>query len=232
MSSFPQKFWNEKILKWEQSRYGGEQDGLLENLASSASKSLKYRMEVTMELLTPHLEGKSVLELGCGSGRLAADIINAGAKSYCGMDIASLAIDSANKRYTSSDISEKILFKVGGVEELEVKNFDIVFSIGLLDWLTDDAIGDLIAKSTQIDFLHSYSEQRVDLKQLLHKAYVYLAYGYRSNGYVPRYYSEEFIREISHNYGINNLNFFRDRRLSFGTFVSTLDIPSHIFDAK
>ncbi|MBT5108905.1 MAG: class I SAM-dependent methyltransferase, partial [Rhodospirillaceae bacterium] len=43
----------------------------------------------------PHVKGRRIVELGCGSGLLARDLLACGALSYQGFDISPIAIDRA-----------------------------------------------------------------------------------------------------------------------------------------
>jgi hypothetical protein len=67
------QFWEDKILTWEDGRYGEEvkAGSWLERIANRASGSLRFRLTITKELLASHVKGKHIVELGCGSGFLA-----------------------------------------------------------------------------------------------------------------------------------------------------------------
>ena len=143
----PKQFWEDKLLTWEQGRYGKPERplGLLEWIANRSSMSLRYRVAITPELLKPFLAGKRVVELGCGSGLLAAKLIEYGAASYLGIDIAETAIRKARESHGGRDA--RIAFAVGGVADLQPLAADLVISLGLLDWLRDDEIANVFAKS-------------------------------------------------------------------------------------
>src|SRR2546430_945199 len=95
----PQQFWEDKILRWEADRYGrSAHSSWLERVASRLSGSLRARLALAESLLRPHVAGRRVVELGCGSGLLAAPLVEAGAASYLGIDIARSAIASARCR--------------------------------------------------------------------------------------------------------------------------------------
>src|SRR5262249_53918579 len=58
-----------------------------------------FRVAITPELLRPYLANKRVVELGCGSGIMAGKLIEYGAASYLGIDIAKSAVETARARY-------------------------------------------------------------------------------------------------------------------------------------
>jgi len=224
----PKQFWEDKLLTWEQGRYGKPErpPGLLEWIANRSSISLRYRVAITPELLEPFLAGKRVVELGCGSGLLAAKLIEYGAASYLGIDIAETAIRKARESHGGRDA--RIAFAVGGVADLQPLAADLVISLGLFDWLRDDEIANVFAKSGAADFLHAIAERRPGIQQWLHRAYVQLAYGYRTHSYRPRYFTCAHIEALAIATVPRRLYVYRNRRLSFGALISSLPVGEAI----
>ena len=113
----PKQFWENKILGWEKGRYECNQKNftMLERLANRASDSLRFRVDVTPDLIAPFIRGKRIVEVGCGSGLLAKRFIDSGATSYLGIDIAECAILKA--RATHEQSNTKIQFAVGRIDE-------------------------------------------------------------------------------------------------------------------
>lgn len=68
--------------------------------------------------------GISVLDLGCGNGRLA-ELVNERKASYVGVDVSRQLIDIAKKRYPNND------FRVGSIMRIDAPDncFDVVFLI-------------------------------------------------------------------------------------------------------
>ena len=118
MSIDPKQFWEMRLLKWEQGRYGRPDRpvGPLEWIANRSSMSLRHRIAITPELLKPFLANKRVVELGCGSGILAGRLIAYGAASYLGIDIAEAAIRMARASYGADD--ERMRFEVSSVADM------------------------------------------------------------------------------------------------------------------
>jgi SAM-dependent methyltransferase len=217
------QFWESKILAWEQGRYGKPDRpmGPLEWIADRSSMSLRYRIALTPELLRPFLANKRVVELGCGSGLLAGTFVEYGAKSYLGVDIAEPAIEKARETYRGRD---QIEFVVSDIAALPQSSADLVVSLGLFDWLTDEEIADVFLKSGSADFLHAIAERRRGVQQWLHRSYVQLAYGYRTMSYRPRYFSYDQIKRLATVADSKPIYIFRSRRLSFGALISSLPI--------
>jgi len=220
------QFWEKKILAWEEGRYGPPSEGrrLLEDIANRSSASLRFRLDITRQLLGPFVEGMRVVEVGCGSGLLAEDILAMGAVSYTGYDIAEAAVARARKRIEKKGIEGKTCFEARGVMDLPNFEADIVFSLGLLDWLNDEELESLFRADGSAHYLHSIAEKRTSISQLLHRIYVHLAYGRRTGSYVPRYYCVAELEPLIRRYNPVDVKVFRHPRLSFGALITNLPI--------
>jgi SAM-dependent methyltransferase len=228
MSVDPKQFWEQKILAWEIGRYGKPKNtiGPLEWIANRSSMSLRFRVRIAPELLKPFLPSKRVIELGCGSGLIARTLIDCGAASYLGIDIADAAITRARLR--SENLDPRITFRQGDINSFDAEPGDIVVSLGLLDWLQDQEIMTLFQNADGADFLHAIAERRSGIQQWLHRSYVHLAYGHRTETYRPRYFTAQHIEALSAQAVRRPLYIYRDRRLSFGALVSSLPIGPKI----
>ena len=223
----PRRFWEEKILPWEADRYGpGSPDASwLERLARRSSGSLRARQAAARDLIGRHVAGRRVVELGCGSGLLAEGLIEAGAQSYLGIDIARNAVEGARARTQASPHAGRIRFETGDVAALPPLAADLVFSLGLFDWLTLDQIEAVFASSGDCDYLHAIAEKRRSLEQSLHRLYVFLSYGHRTGSYVPRYYEAAAIAARAAPHNPRAAHVLRSPALSFGALVTTLPLP-------
>ena len=222
----PKQFWEEKILTWEHARYGEEAEAssMLERLAARASNSVRFRLEITGKLLKPHVQGKQVVELGCGSGLIAGDIIAMGAAGYKGYDISEKAVSHARELAAENDLGDKASFDVCPVLELPPLDADIVFSLGLLDWLDKDSLARVFEVGGKTDYLHAISEKRATPSQHLHRLYVFLAYGWRTGSYVPKYHTVAEIEALAEPHNSAPVQAYRNASLSFATLISTLPL--------
>lgn len=219
----PRTFWNAKILGWENSRYAAAAEpALFERIAGRASASLRFRVQAALSLLAPHLPGRPVVEIGCGSGLLADRLIGLGAASYTGYDIADTAIQRARQRYHGSDEEAKIRFHRAAVAELPALGNALIVSLGLFDWLSAAEIGHVFAIGGDGAYLHTLSERRGDWQQLVHRLYVHFSYGRRTGSYVPRYHRLPEIVTMAKRHGAAPTHIHRDVRLSFGMFIGRL----------
>ena len=221
----PRQFWENKIIDWERGRYDAIEDApqLLERWANRASSSLRFRVAWAAELIGAVCQGKRVLDLGCGTGRLAQPLLASGARSYVGYDIAENAINAANQNAARLGISETALFIRAGVDALPNRQeFDVVCSLGLLDWLSLEDIGKIHANTAGAVFLHAFSERRRSFWQLMHRLYVHASYGHRTGGYVPHYFSAADMLDCAAAHTPAPARIMRHRKLSFGAFVTNI----------
>ena len=184
------KFWEDKIIGWEDIRYKrkAKKFNIFEKFVNKTNNTLINRLNTAFEILEPFLKDKNIVELGCGSGFLAEQIIKSGAKSYIGYDISENAISRANELAKKKNLSHKIFFSAKDVKEIETLEADYVFSLGLTDWLNDEELDHMFYICRKAENLHSISEDKNSTSQLLHKLYVFLSYGRKTEKYVPRYY--------------------------------------------
>lgn len=221
----PREFWNEKLIGWEEDRYssGAQGRGFLENLARQFS-GLPERMATAQRVLMPRVAGKRIIEVGCGTGALAESLIEAGAESYLGFDIADSAVSSAQERVNKAGLSEKIEFRQGGVADIVDVEADIVFSMGLLDWLTHSEIESVFALVEGAEYLHSFSEKSLSIWRLIHIVYVFIAYGHKTGKYKPAYHTLAELSEIALRHNTKPIVPIRKAGMRFGCFMTSLDM--------
>jgi 2-polyprenyl-3-methyl-5-hydroxy-6-metoxy-1,4-benzoquinol methylase len=106
---------------------------------SHLRKSMRERFERSFEVLTP-LEGKSVLDVGCGSGRYSVICAELGAKFVNGVDFAPAMIEIASRIAAESGVAEKVEFTVADylTHDCSTK-FDAAIVMGVFDYVDDPA---------------------------------------------------------------------------------------------
>ncbi len=77
------------------------------------SKGLTASTEVLLGLLTENgLVGKTLLDIGCGTGFFALETLRQGASSCIGVDLSSVAIHEANEFARESGLQDRAKFEV------------------------------------------------------------------------------------------------------------------------
>jgi SAM-dependent methyltransferase len=108
------------------------------------SKSSKILLDL---ILTGDIHGKSIADLGCGTGGFAVQLLKEGASAAVGFDLSPKMIESAKSLATENGFGDKANFQVGNAATAEVPSSDIVIMDKVLccfsDWklLLENAMG-------------------------------------------------------------------------------------------
>ncbi len=217
-----EKYWNEKIIEWEDSMIGRRNVPFIEKIASFFRKPLKYRSEMCCSLIKPFVKGKRILELGCGSGYFALHVTSESLPdSYIGLDFSERAINRANilveERFGRNNIFK---FEVSDITRGDLQEADITIGLGLLDYLRKDEIANLFERLNSRLFLFTYSEKKMSLYRLFHIIYL------RTQN-CPKhfYFKKKDILECCRK-KFPDVYFVNDFRLSFGCIIHNLNISS------
>ena len=154
---------------------GGAEVSWMERLASSFRKHLYYRSALAMDLLVPHVEGKTVLDLGCGSGFFAFELYDQARPKYIsGIDISGPAVGRAQAIAKEKGWSDKFSFKEGDAASVSLPPADFTIGLGFLDYLTLEEIHSLFERLPSPNFLFSFAEKKVVLFRYMHELYMLL----------------------------------------------------------
>jgi cyclopropane fatty-acyl-phospholipid synthase-like methyltransferase len=156
------KYWEEHLLSWEASAYYKDTphkangwDGLSTVFRGDA---MYVRMSAALELLKPHLPGKTVLDVGCASGRFAFQMLESGAAKVTGVDISRAAIAIADEHRQASGLTGRLDFRVEDLIQpaSPLPAVDIVTALGVIEYFDPRAmaafLGNLKTKYLLLDF--------------------------------------------------------------------------------
>jgi SAM-dependent methyltransferase len=80
--------------------------------------------------------GPRVLDVGCGSGRVAEHVLEAGASEYVGIDLVPEMLELAAARLAR--FGDRVTLVEGDFLDLTIERpFDVVLSLGLFDYVAD-----------------------------------------------------------------------------------------------
>ncbi len=100
---------------------------------------VQQRLEVNVAKLQP-LAGKSVMDVGCGSGRFCFEYAKHGATRVLGVDFASGMIDIANELARDFGVQEQCEFRVGTFPQI-INDSDLPFDAstanGFFDYVAE-----------------------------------------------------------------------------------------------
>jgi magnesium-protoporphyrin O-methyltransferase len=88
--------------------------------------SKKARRELIAAVTRTKLEGKTVLEVGCGPGDLIRELVRAGASRASGIDLAEQTLEQARQKAADENLADRITFRVGNGAKDALDAHDIV----------------------------------------------------------------------------------------------------------
>ncbi len=99
---------------------------------------VRKRLEINVQRLEP-FAGKTVLDVGCGSGRFCLAYAERGAKHVVGVDFAERMIDIANHLAEQAGVADRCEFRAGGFPEIvgDSERFDYATANGFFDYVEE-----------------------------------------------------------------------------------------------
>ncbi len=98
---------------------------------------VQKRLEINVEVLDP-LDGKSVLDVGCGSGRFCLAFALRGAARVVGVDFAEAMIGLAREAAAQAGVADRCEFRVGAFPDAVPEGpFDASTANGFFDYVPD-----------------------------------------------------------------------------------------------
>lgn len=125
--------------------YANDFDAIYSNRTSAVNglvnrvfrKSMKLRFIRSIEGCQP-VEGKSVLDVGCGPGHYSITLARRGAARVEGLDFADGMIQLAARHAREAGVGDRCNFEVGDFMSYECPDkFDYVIVMGFMDYMPD-----------------------------------------------------------------------------------------------
>jgi SAM-dependent methyltransferase len=121
--------------------YGADKTRLKAFLDRTLRASVRLRFKLAFDLLGD-MTGKSVLDIGCGTGRYMFEAVRRGATNVVGLDAAPGAIAMAKKMAAEMGFENRVQFAEtdfmdfsdGSVGE-DKRKYDVIFAVGYFDYI-------------------------------------------------------------------------------------------------
>jgi 2-polyprenyl-3-methyl-5-hydroxy-6-metoxy-1,4-benzoquinol methylase len=111
-------------------------------------QSMKRRYELTLQGCAP-IEGRSVLDIGCGPGHYSIELARRGAKRVLGIDFADGMLDLARRAAAAAGVQDVCSFENADFFKRDFDaRFDYVIVMGFMDYVADPR--SLIRKAVQL----------------------------------------------------------------------------------
>lgn len=208
------EYWKKHVMDWEAGAYYKDSDRtppFWDRMAAFFRGDDMYvRMEAALRLITPHLKGMRVLDIGCASGRFAFKLINAGARHVTGMDISPVAVESANQRRMQSPYVDRLEFKVADLTQpsAELPEVDLITALGVIEYFDAPELDSLLGKFRTRYFFLDFpdSEGRTRNWLIWNLRQVYLRINRCPGVYL---YTQDVFRRMAGQHGFEDIWFVR-----------------------
>jgi len=98
-------------------------------------KAMKYRYSKSVNSCYP-IEGKSVLDVGCGPGHYSVELAKRGAKYILGIDFSEEMINLAMEKSKLAQVENRCVFVFGDFLECDItEKFDYSIVMGFMDYV-------------------------------------------------------------------------------------------------
>jgi len=124
-------------------------------------KSIKGRFLQTMQECSP-VEGKTILDIGCGSGQYSTSLAVAGAKYVLGIDFSQKMIELAEERAERLNVQDGCRFVAANFMDYDFsKTFDYSIVMGFMEYVSEPNQAVVkIVKLTKNKALFSFPDSR------------------------------------------------------------------------
>lgn len=129
------KYFGEHAVDWGKHYQGTSFTRRILN--SIFRRALKQRWDLTMQYALP-AQGKTYLDIGCGTGEYSIALGEAGARQVTGIDFAEPMIDLSRRLADERGLSEICEFVAGDFMKLDLRRkYDMALAIGVFDYVDD-----------------------------------------------------------------------------------------------
>jgi ubiquinone/menaquinone biosynthesis C-methylase UbiE len=115
-------------------------------------RAIYTRFEIAMRE-SGDVTGKSVLDVGCGSGRYCIEYARRGAEPVVGIDIAPSMLALARKLAQQEQVQDRCEFVEAEFQQVALRRrFDVVLAMGFFDYVTEpvDTLGKMVQVSKHL----------------------------------------------------------------------------------
>ena len=158
------EYWDKHVVSWEASTYFTDKNMPKPNLWDRFStyfrgSSLYDRMTIALDLLKPHLNGLTVLDVGCASGRFADQLLAAGAARVVGVDISEDIIRIANERRLAGPNKDRLEFFAADLAKpANLPKVDLVTSLGVIEYFDHNDMMTFLSNTKSKYFFHDFPD--------------------------------------------------------------------------
>jgi SAM-dependent methyltransferase len=136
--SRPPEYWDRAAPAFD-AIYSGRKNRLSARLDSLLRRDMFQRYAFTLEASRP-VEGRTFLDVGCGTGRYSLTLAREGAARVVGLDFSEVMIGICRGRAAAEGLTNAEFFRTDILDFDRPEKFDLSLAIGLFDY-TPDPLG-------------------------------------------------------------------------------------------
>jgi 2-polyprenyl-3-methyl-5-hydroxy-6-metoxy-1,4-benzoquinol methylase len=198
MSTGTKQYWDSHANAWD-SIYLDESP-LARKLNRVLRKAIYERFRVAIEA-PGTLEGKHVLDVGCGSGRYSIEAARRGAARVVGLDFAPTMLEIARKQAQEAGVGDRCEFIQGDFREFKAgEKFDVVVANGFFDYVAEPGV----ALRQMVELSRGIVVASFPGKSFIRNSLRRIRYGLQ--GCPVFFYSDEDIRRIAREAGLTDFD--------------------------
>jgi ubiquinone/menaquinone biosynthesis C-methylase UbiE len=131
------RFWNQIATEFDAIYTGENKSGLSRKMDQVFRKDIYQRFDWVMEK-SGDVTGRTICDIGCGSGRFVSELAKRGAAHVTGVDVAPNMLDLARNLVTKDGVADKCDFIHTDVLDWKTdRTFDETIAIGFWDYIQD-----------------------------------------------------------------------------------------------
>ncbi|MCX5889020.1 MAG: methyltransferase domain-containing protein [Deltaproteobacteria bacterium] len=182
--------------------YDNQRNSLMRCLDQKFRSDIFIRFTRTFEMLEP-IAGKTVLDIGCGSGPYVLKAFKRGAAQVTAIDPAANMLNLVKKKLAGTPYSQRCIMVQGTVPQVNVEPHDYVIIMGVLDYIADaPAFLRAIRQMTKEICVISFPSRHW-LRSRLRKARYFL------RNCPVYFYEEPIIRKLCEEAGFAKINIYK-----------------------
>jgi len=129
-------YWHKEVSNFD-SIYSHQKSGFKNFLDKKLRWDMYERFDYTMRKSEP-IEGKTILDVGCGTGRFVFEFVKRKANKVVGIDIAPGMIETCKKIADDTKANDKCEFFITDPFDFKTDmKFDVSIGIGLFDYIIE-----------------------------------------------------------------------------------------------
>lgn len=133
------RFWDKEAYDFD-AIYSGQKSKIANWLDSIFRWDMYERFNYTMENAQP-IEGRTFLDVGCGTGRYAIEFARKKGRKVVGLDISSQMIDICQQRARDENLVDRVSFIQSDLLQYKRdNNFNVCIAIGLMDYIKEPLV--------------------------------------------------------------------------------------------